>query len=77
MAEDVAEKQMGFIYDHEQAAVLPSQVGDRDVELRPEARAPVVRGEPRDLYEIWLLSREDVEFDLKSVEHRPAPYDRE
>lgn len=44
--------------------------------LAEKLRALLVRGKPRDLYDIWLLLRQGVEPDLALVERKLALYDR-
>lgn len=44
--------------------------------LAEKLRALLVRGKPRDLYDIWLLLRQGVEPDLSLVERKLALYDR-
>jgi predicted nucleotidyltransferase component of viral defense system len=44
--------------------------------LAEKLRALLVRGKPRDLYDIWLLLRQGVEPDLTLVEQKLALYDR-
>jgi predicted nucleotidyltransferase component of viral defense system len=44
--------------------------------LAEKLRALLVRGKPRDLYDIWLLIRQGVEPDLTLVEQKLALYDR-
>jgi len=44
--------------------------------LAEKLRALLVRGKPRDLYDIWLLLRQGVEPDLTLVERKLALYDR-
>jgi len=44
--------------------------------LAEKLRALLVRGQPRDLYDIWLLLRQGVEPDLALVERKLALYDR-
>jgi hypothetical protein len=41
-----------------------------------KVRALLVRGKPRDLYDIWLLLRQGMEPDRTLVEHKLAVYDR-
>ena len=45
--------------------------------LAEKLRTLLVRGQPRDLYDIWLLLRQGVEPDLTLVERKLALYDRE
>jgi predicted nucleotidyltransferase component of viral defense system len=45
--------------------------------LAEKLRALLVRGKPRDLYDIWLLLRQRVEPDPALVERKLALYDRE
>ena len=45
--------------------------------LTEKLRALLVRGKPRDLYDIWLLLGQGVEPDLTLVERKLALYDRE
>jgi predicted nucleotidyltransferase component of viral defense system len=45
--------------------------------LAEKLRALLVRGKPRDLYDIWLLLRQGVEPDLTLVDRKLALYDRE
>jgi len=45
--------------------------------LAEKLRALLVRGKPRDLYDIWLLLRQGVELDPALVERKLALYDRE
>jgi predicted nucleotidyltransferase component of viral defense system len=45
--------------------------------LAEKLRALLVRGKPRDLYDIWLLLRQGVEPDLTLVERKLALYNRE
>jgi predicted nucleotidyltransferase component of viral defense system len=45
--------------------------------LAEKLRALLVRGQPRDLYDVWLLLRQGVEPDLALVERKLALYDKE
>jgi predicted nucleotidyltransferase component of viral defense system len=45
--------------------------------LAEKLRALLVRGKPRDLYDVWLLLRQGMEPDLTLVERKLALYDRE
>jgi predicted nucleotidyltransferase component of viral defense system len=45
--------------------------------LAEKLRALLVRGKPRDLYDIWLLLRQGEEPDLTLIERKLALYDRE
>lgn len=44
--------------------------------LAEKLRALLVRGKPRDLYDVWLLLQQGVEPDLALVERKLALYDR-
>jgi predicted nucleotidyltransferase component of viral defense system len=44
--------------------------------LAEKLRALLVRGKPRDLYDVWLRRRQGVEADLALVERKLAFYDR-
>lgn len=43
--------------------------------LAEKVRALLVRGKPRDLYDIWLLLNQGVTFDRSLVEHKLSLYD--
>ena len=45
--------------------------------LAEKLRALLIRGKPRDLYDIWLLLSQGVELDLALVDRKLAMYDRE
>ncbi len=48
----------------------------KDEMLAEKLRAMLIRGKPRDLYDIWLLLRQGVEPDSRLIERKLALYDR-
>ena len=74
-AEEVEERRDLVISEYDDVRPFVVTVLTRHHLLAEKVRALLVRGKPRDLYDIWLLLRQGVEPDAALIERKLALYE--
>ena len=75
--EEVAARRELVASEYDDVRPFVVTVLTREHLLAEKIRALLVRGKPRDLYDIWLLLRQEVEPDLSLIERKLALYEME
>ena len=75
--EEVAARRELVASEYDDVRPFVVTVLTREHLLAEKIRALLVRGKPRDLYDIWLLLRQEVEPDVSLIERKLALYEME